>query len=133
METYGQRLELLLDIDSPEKRRAAAHELADFLGITYQAVMKIFKGDGAFTASNNSLTAKKYDVSSDWLATGEGERQRPAQWPYSLFSPGDYYLLSQRVRDEAENALAGAILRVKQANAQETQPQANFEGGQKYG
>ena len=128
METYGQRLEVLLGVDSPEKRRASAHELADFLGITYQAVMKILKGDGAFTAANNSLTAKKYDVSPDWLATGEGERQRPAQWPYSLFTPADYYLLSEHDREEAENALAGAILRAKKANAQQY-----FEGGQKFG
>lgn len=53
----------------------SVHQLADELGISYQAVKKVLDGStSAFTAFNNSKAARFLKVSSDWLATGEGPK-----------------------------------------------------------
>lgn len=49
-------------------------QLADALGVSYQAVKKVTDGkSAAFTAENNSKAAAFLGVSSDWLATGSGQ------------------------------------------------------------
>lgn len=98
----------------------SAKQLADALKVSYQAVKKVIEGkSAAFTAENNSKAAKFLQISSDWLATGEGE-MRPgpdkSSWPFSLFPQEDYYKLDKKYREEIENTLAGAIQRIKQTN-----------------
>ena len=45
------------------------------LGITYQAVKKVVDGKtGSFTAQNNARAATMLRVSSDWLASGRGQK-----------------------------------------------------------
>jgi phage repressor protein C with HTH and peptisase S24 domain len=51
----------------------STQQLADALGISYQAVRKIVNRQStAFTAENNSKAAKVLRVNADWLATGQG-------------------------------------------------------------
>lgn len=53
-------------------------ELADHLGVTPQAINKIFMGakrTRSMEAPHNLWTANFYKVNPDWLATGEGPRE----------------------------------------------------------
>ena len=53
---------------------------ASTVGLSYQAVKKLEAGSTKMlTACNNARAAAILGVSSDWLATGEGQRQRFAQ------------------------------------------------------
>lgn len=52
-------------------------------------------------------------ISHKWLATGTGEIRIKSDWPFDLFTPADYMLLSEKDRHEFENSIAGAILRIK--------------------
>ncbi len=53
--------------------------LAGDLGLTYQAIDKVLKGNTKeLTASNNSKAALLLNVNTDWLATGKGPRNRTA-------------------------------------------------------
>lgn len=61
-----------------------AHVLAEKLGITYQAVMKVLK-TGSFTAYRNAKAAQFLGVGSGyWLATGEPEPQAVQYSPQAL-------------------------------------------------
>jgi phage repressor protein C with HTH and peptisase S24 domain len=63
-------------------------QLARELDISYQAVKKVLSGgSGAFNAENNAAAARFLGVSSDWLATGKGER---AAAPVASEPPADY-------------------------------------------
>lgn len=48
-------------------------QLAIALGITYQAVRKVFEANGAFGSKNNLKAADLFGVNPTWLATGSGE------------------------------------------------------------
>lgn len=53
---------------------AGTQQLADGMGITYQAVKRMLDGkSAAFSAPNNAKAAQFLQVNSDWLATGEGD------------------------------------------------------------
>lgn len=62
--------------------------LAKAMGLSYQAVKRVLDGkSAAFTAPNNSAAARILGVSTDWLATGEGQVERNdagAPWPFSV-------------------------------------------------
>lgn len=49
-------------------------QLADNLGVSFQAVAKVRKG-GAFGSSNNIKAAKVLGLNPEWLATGRGQRE----------------------------------------------------------
>ncbi len=71
--------------------------LAGELGVTYQAVDKVLKGNTKeLTASNNSKAAMLLNVNTDWLATGKGPRNRneaeetrAAEKPAGYLSPSE--------------------------------------------
>lgn len=64
-------------------------DLADRLGLSYQAIKKVVDGNTkALTAENSARAAQLLNVSSDWLALGEGTMSRShAVMPYSELSP----------------------------------------------
>lgn len=64
-------------------------DLAERLGVSYQAIKKVVDGNTkALTAENSARAAQLLNVSSDWLALGEGAMSRAeALVPYSDLSP----------------------------------------------
>lgn len=84
MSTYTERLNEVLrnaGFDPEVDVRAAARQLADVLGVSYQAAMKaITGGTKMLAADNNVKAARHYGIDSEWLATGKerpkGERSQ---------------------------------------------------------
>lgn len=69
---YDERFAALLT-----ERKLTAKDVASELGISYQAVKKIVDGKSKMLAAdNNARAAALLGVDSDWLATGEGSRER---------------------------------------------------------
>lgn len=69
---YWTRLKAAMEAKSArEKIPFGVTELADSMGVSYQAVAKV-KNGGSFGKDNNIKAAKILCVNSDWLATGEG-------------------------------------------------------------
>lgn len=72
MVDYSERLQAAMKL-----RKVSVAELAEGMGLSYQAVKKVFDGkSNAFTAENNSKAAKILGIYSDWLATGLGPMQQ---------------------------------------------------------
>ena len=72
MVDYSGRLQAAMKL-----RKVSVAELAESIGLSYQAVKKVFDGkSNAFTAENNSKAAKRLGIYSDWLATGLGPMQQ---------------------------------------------------------
>lgn len=69
-------------IDAMKGANMTVTSLAKELGISYQAVKKVIRGDtSAFNAANNSRAAQTLNLKSHWLATGEGERNESEHEP----------------------------------------------------
>lgn len=69
---YDERFAALL-----AERKLTAKDMASRLKISYQAVKKIVDGKSKMMAAdNNARAAAILNVDSDWLATGEGSRER---------------------------------------------------------
>jgi transcriptional regulator with XRE-family HTH domain len=66
VDTYWSRLKPQLDA-----KGWRLQDLADRLGVSFQAVAKVRDG-GAFGSANNIKAAKLLDVTPEWLATGTG-------------------------------------------------------------
>lgn len=68
------------------------HDVAEAVGITYQAVKKVLNGTSKMLrADNNVAAARLFGVSSEWLATGKGSRtvaEEPPK-PYRVPRPTD--------------------------------------------
>lgn len=87
---------------------ADATRLAKALGVSYQAVKRVLDGkSAAFTAPNNSQAARYLGVSTDWLATGEGN-PKGSDWPFP-FSRADFERLKEEDRAELEKTLLGFV------------------------
>ena len=93
-------------------------QLADALGMSYQAVKKVLDGkSGAFTAANNARAASFLGVSSDWLAVGSpyprtaggAPAALEAAWPFSTIPEDQVRKLSDAARLQLEGALALAV------------------------
>lgn len=113
MVEYGERLEAAM-----KARSVTTQQLADKLGISYQAVKKVLDGkSAAFTAPNNVYAARFLKISSDWLATGEGVMEASKQgemlWPFG--DVAEYEALS-----EEKKAELGRIVRAFLAGAAPT-------------
>lgn len=68
MTDYAHRLDAAM-----KHSKMSVASLAEALGISYQGVRKVVRGESnAFSAENNSKAAQAMGVSPDWLATGEG-------------------------------------------------------------
>lgn len=97
--------------------KKSKQNLADHLGISYQAVKKAIDGKtSALNAENSARAARYLGVDSHWLATGEGEPTPRDAWPFETFGPEDYYRLDAKLRLEMEDRLLGAITRNKQTS-----------------
>lgn len=68
MVKYWDRLKPEMDAEG-----MGIQEVANALGISFQAVVKVRDG-GSFGSANNIKAAKLFGVSSDWLATGRGPK-----------------------------------------------------------
>jgi len=74
VEDYGMRLTTAM-----HARGVSAQQLAAYLGVSYQAVRKVLRGEStALTAFNNSRASRFLEISSDWLATGDGLMENTA-------------------------------------------------------
>jgi transcriptional regulator with XRE-family HTH domain len=89
MVDYSERLKAAM-----QARAVKPRELADVLRVSYQAIEKALDGrTKALSAPNNTYAARFLGVSSDWLATGEGQRERDAPpeaaltWPFGDYAP----------------------------------------------
>jgi SOS-response transcriptional repressor LexA len=68
VEDYKDRL-----ASAMKRAHVSIQALADELGISYQAVRKVLRGETkSLTATNNELAAAFLRVPSNWLATGKG-------------------------------------------------------------
>ncbi len=66
MVEYKERLEKAM-----KDAGTSVTQLANALGVSYQAVKRVLEGKSrAFTAHNNTVAARFLGVSSEWLATG---------------------------------------------------------------
>ena len=66
---YKDRLQAEMDKLGIDRAR-----LAKLLGISYQAVRKVFESNGKFGVANNLKAAEYFNVSPGWLANGRGQR-----------------------------------------------------------
>lgn len=96
----------------------SASQLAESLNTSYQAVKKVIDGkSSAFNAANNAIAARMLGVSSDWLALGEGERERGAEatpaaaaaWPFPEIPEDQVRKLAPAQLSSLQGALALAI------------------------
>lgn len=106
---YGDRLQQAMDLSG--KSRA---DLARALGKSVQAIGQCIRGEtGALTAENSARAAALCRVDRYWLATGEGHPRPDRAWPFELFGPDEYALISQDYRRRIESELAGEVQRAK--------------------
>lgn len=56
-------------------------QMADAIGVSFQAIAKVRDG-GSLGTTNNIKAAKKLGVNPIWLATGEGPKHQPASAPH---------------------------------------------------
>lgn len=100
--------------------------LASEMKLSYQAVKKTLGGGSkAFNAANNDAAARILNVSSTWLATGRGPKQRPSASGLHLAQPAEPYSaptlsdqalsLAQRL-DALENAEHARLLYATMSN-----------------
>ena len=102
-------------------RSCGTQELADAMGISYQAVRKVLLGmSAAFSAPNNAKAAEYLHVQSDWLAAGIGamtvaDELQPASgtWPFSPDLLPQVLALDDRERLQLEGALRLALAQIR--------------------
>lgn len=95
MNDYRDRLQLLMD-----RKGIDRSTLAKAIGVTYQAIRKVFVQNGAFGSQNNFLAAHFFGVDPEWLMNGEGE-------PHYTVLPQD---IKKEVRDYSPQAMSLAEL-----------------------
>lgn len=129
MVEYKDRLQQAMTLRSVEKQ-----ELANAIGISYQAVRKVLLGlSGAFTAANNAKAASFLRVSPDWLAAGIGAMELPSDaasevvcaadatdqtWPFSPDLLDQVLALDARDRLQLEGALRLALAQIRSVDGQ---------------
>lgn len=107
--SYGERLAEAIRL-AKSSRKALGLEI----GITEQAVGMVIRGvTNALTAENSARAARFLRVDGYWLATGEGDPRPNAAWPFLAFGPTEYYELDAKLREEIEDRLAGAVMRMQ--------------------
>lgn len=72
MVDYRERLNVAMTAAKMDTK-----ELAKRLGVSYTAARKVVEGlSKTFSAENNAVAARELNVASDWLALGEGPKDR---------------------------------------------------------
>lgn len=129
MAEYKDRLQQAMTLRSVEKQ-----ELANAIGISYQAVRKVLLGlSGAFTAANNAKAASFLHVNPDWLAADIGSMELPSDaasaeeravvestqtWPFSPDLLDQVLALDDRERLQLEGALRLALAQIRPVDGQ---------------
>lgn len=108
--SYWERLEPLL-----KDAGLTPAEFARKMAISYQAMKKVMNG-GAFGKDNNAKAANLLNVSSDWLATGKGQKERNAQpvgTAFEVLTDDELRMLSdfRAMMDDDRDELAAEIQR----------------------
>ncbi len=86
------------------------HDIADGIGISYQAVKKILAGTSKMLkADNNVKAARLMQVDSEWLATGEGVPRGPKTWPLSTEVLAAIRAADNVLQRQAENAVRNCL------------------------
>lgn len=111
--SYGKRLEQAIKLAGSSRTK-----VAEAVKLTPQAIGQCIRGDTEFLKVDGSAKVAAFlDVDHYWLATGEGSPRPDRAWPFTLFLPSQYKKLDQKLRDQVENELAGAVQRQEMANA----------------
>lgn len=117
MVDYGERLKEAMKDSGVDE-----HKLANELGVTYQAVMKVLKsGSNTFSAINHVKAARFLGVSSDWLALGIGEMRPQTGWPFPLVDEKKYRALPKSERRDIETMLV-SITHFKNIDIAKSEP-----------
>lgn len=109
-ETLGERLRRLR-----KEKNLTQVELAKKSGVGQSAIGNIEAGTRGYGVSVLAI-AKALETSPEYLQMDKGHPHAAeplGAWPFELFTPHEYKMLSEKERTEFENSLAGAILRVK--------------------
>jgi len=85
----------------------SSESIATHFGRTVKTYYHWETGVSMPTADQLSDLCRLLEVSADHLLTGV------SAWPYDLFQPDDYALLSKEEKTKIEDSIAGAILRRK--------------------
>lgn len=115
---YDERFAALLT-----ERGLTEKDVAAALGVSYQAVKKIVDGKSKMMAAdNNARAAALLNVDSDWLATGDGHRER-GRSPFSPAAQKVAQQFDQLTPEQQRTILAllgvyAPIIGVEQAAAQ---------------
>lgn len=123
MDSYKDRLAAAMGGEVP---RSAVIALARELGVSPQAIQKVLDGkSNAFTAANNVKAARFLRVSSDWLATGEGEMEQADLWPFPLVDRSRLNKLGPEARGYIQSAMNQALreLDAAQRDSQSGKPE----------
>ena len=84
--------------------------LAAAIGKSVQSVGQcITSNTNSFTAENSAKAALALQVDHFWLATGQGKPRPDRAWPFTTFTPSQYYKLSASFREEIEERVLGKI------------------------
>jgi transcriptional regulator with XRE-family HTH domain len=95
MVDYGERLKKAM-----EARSKSAHDVATYLGVSYQAVKKVLDGKTkCFSAPNHEDVCQFLGVSGRWLAKDEGEMHQEA--PRAMMIAGESRALYARTATAA--------------------------------
>lgn len=118
MVEYKDRLQQAMTLRSVGKQ-----ELADAIGVSYQAVRKVLLGlSGAFNAANNAKVAAFLQVSPDWLAAEIGDMaaadhvpvvSTESSWPFSPDLLSQVLDLNDRERLQLEGAMRLALAQIR--------------------
>lgn len=110
---YARRLSLAMGGDGTRPDTESIKALAKAIGITYQAVAKLWSDTSKMlSAKNNSLAAAFLHVDSDWLAVGHGEMRSNKVWPFGpAIRPEEFFSLGQDNIQAAIDVIEAAIKR----------------------
>lgn len=124
VDDYARRLSLAMGAGGERPTTQAMKDLASALGVTYQAVAKLWSDSSkAFTAYNNSIAAEHLQVDPDWLATGKGTMRSAKVWPFgATVTPEVFFQLDQATVQSAIDVIESAVHRMARAKAAPSAP-----------
>jgi len=106
--SYGERLDHALKLAKTDRKSLGAA-----ISLSVQAIGMVIRGESvALTAENSARAAKFLRVDHYWLATGDGQPRPDEGWPFRAFTSEQFYRLDESLREEIEDRLLGAIVRM---------------------
>lgn len=114
---FRDRLDQAMKAAKPHP--VSTQQLADHLGVSYQAIKKLLNvGSNAMSAKNTSVAAAFLGVSSTWLATGKGKptdkdtNSQAMRWPFPDIDWDKVALLTQTDLGLIQGAMLHAAVRL---------------------